>query len=87
MPNYYINVRTESHISATVSIEKEGHTELRIEVATFVGDLLKDHAEQLWVDEDWQVDVSDEAGLILYVLHVSALKTSATALERSRPVN
>jgi hypothetical protein len=82
VPTYYINVRTESHIATTVTVEKDSHTDLRIEMARFVGELLKFHADLIWTDEEWQVDVSDEAGMILYVPHVSASKTSATALER-----
>lgn len=82
MPAYNINVRTESHIATTVSVEKDSHTDLRIEMAQFVGQLLKDHADLIWADEDWQIDVTDEAGLILYVLQISASKTSATAMER-----
>ena len=34
---------TDTHLAA-----------LRIEVAKFVGALLKDHAEQIWADEDWR---------------------------------
>jgi hypothetical protein len=47
-------------------------------MAKFVGKLLKDHAELIWADEDWQIDVTDDAGLILYVMHISAMKTPAT---------
>jgi hypothetical protein len=79
MPKYHINVRTESHIASTVTVERDSHTELRVEMAQFTGELLKDHADLIWKDEDWQIDVSDEAGLILYVLHISAMKTSATS--------
>ena len=39
---------------------------------------MKDHAEQIWVDEDWRVDVTDERGLILYVMEISASETAAT---------
>jgi hypothetical protein len=79
MPKYHINVRTESHIASTVTVEHGTHTDLRVEMAKFAGELLKDHADLIWKDEDWQIDVSDEAGLILYVLHISAMKTSATS--------
>jgi hypothetical protein len=79
MPNYHINVRTESHIASTVTVERDGHTELRLEMAKFAGELLKDHADLIWADEDWQIDVSDADGLILYVLHISAMRTSATS--------
>jgi hypothetical protein len=43
-----------------------------------VGELLKDHAEQIWVDEDWRVDVTDGDGLILYVMEISASDSAAT---------
>lgn len=78
MPKYHINVRTESHIASTVTVEHASHTALRVEMAQFAGELLKDHADLIWKDEDWQIDVSDDAGLILYVLHISAMKTPAT---------
>jgi hypothetical protein len=78
LPKYHINVRTESHIASAVTVEHDSHTDLRVEMAKFAGELLKDHADLIWTDEDWQIDVSDEAGLILYVLHISAMRTSAT---------
>ncbi|MEA1071289.1 DUF6894 family protein [Sphingomonas sp. LY160] len=83
MAVYNINLRTQSVISETWQVEKEDHSTLRVELARFVGEFLKDHAGRIWEDEDWRVDVTDEAGLILYVMHVSATNTAAT-LERSR---
>ena len=47
-------------------------------MARFVGELLKDHSTQIWVDEDWRVDVTDDSGLILFVMHISASNTAAT---------
>jgi hypothetical protein len=78
MPTYNINVRTASHIADTTPVERTTLGELRLEMARFVGELLKDHAELIWEDQDWQVDVTDEAGLILYVLNVSANEAAAT---------
>jgi hypothetical protein len=75
---YSINIRTESHIADSLVVEKDDVTALRLELARFVGELLKDHAELIWVDEDWQIDVTDQAGLILYVMHISAAQTPAT---------
>jgi hypothetical protein len=34
--------------------------------------------EQIWEDQDWRIDVTDEGGLILYVMEVSATNTAAT---------
>ena len=65
MPKFNIELRTENRVWETLLVEKSDHTELRIEVAQFVGELLKDHAGQIWADEDWRVDVTDERGLIL----------------------
>jgi hypothetical protein len=78
MSVYNINVRTASHIADTHQVEKTDLTELRVEMARFVGEMLKDHADLIWADEDWQVDVTDASGLILYVIHVSASATAAT---------
>jgi hypothetical protein len=38
---------------------------------------LRTHAIRIWADQDWQMDATDKAGLILYVIHVSAMKTAA----------
>ena len=56
-------------------------------MARFVGALLKDHAEQIWADQDWRIDVTDDGGLILYVLEIAASDTAATmgTLPASQP--
>ena len=79
MPRFKIDLRTESHIADTLVVEHEDQNALRIEVAQFVGEMLRDHATQIWVDEEWRVDVSDDAGLILFVLHICATNAPATA--------
>ena len=77
MSPYNIELRTEKRVWDTLKVESADLTALRIEVATFVGELLKEHAGKIWVDEDWRVDVTDERGLILYVMHVSAIQAAA----------
>ncbi len=78
MPQSSINLRTASSIADSWPVERDDLTALRVELARFVGEMLKDHANQIWADEDWRVDVTDEKGLILYVMHVSATDTAAT---------
>ena len=78
VPHYNINLRTTSTIADSWPVERDDLTALRVELARFVGEMLKDHANQIWADEDWRVDVTDETGLILYVMHVSASDTAAT---------
>jgi hypothetical protein len=79
MPIYHINIRTQSHIADTLDVERASLTALRIEMARFVGELLKDHAELIWADQEWRIDVTDDACLILYVINISASDTAATA--------
>jgi hypothetical protein len=78
MPRYLINLRTESHIAESISVEKDDQTALRVEVAKFVGETLREHALQIWADEDWRVDVTDQRGLILFVLQVTAYDAAAS---------
>jgi hypothetical protein len=67
---YKIELRTQDRIWETVEFQSEDLKGLRIEVARFVGEMLKDHAEKIWEDEDWRVDVTDDDGLILFILHL-----------------
>ena len=78
MATYNIELRTESHVSETLVVEMDDLTALRVDVARFVGEMLRDHANQIWVDEDWHVDVTDSRGLILYVMNVSAFQAPAS---------
>jgi len=65
-------------VAEIIVVEREDIAELRIEMARFVGELLRDHAAQLWLDQDWRVDVTDDRGLILFVMHISVSDTAAT---------
>ena len=83
MPLYHFEVRTETHVMHTEGADLPDSTAARVEASCRIGTLLREHASQLWVDQDWQMDVTDASGLILYVIHVSAIKTAATQSERS----
>ena len=82
MAKYNLEIRTQSRVWETLGIESEDHTAVRIEVARFVGELLKDHARQIWVYEDCRVDVTDETGLILFVMHLFVTNMAAMAPPR-----
>jgi len=82
MAFFHFQVRTQSHVLLTAGAELNGFDQARIEAARRVGDLLKEHAGQIWTDEEWQMDVTDDKGLILFVLHVSAFKAPATSSVR-----
>jgi hypothetical protein len=82
VPFFHFQVRTPSHVLLTEGAELKGFDEARIEAARRVGSLLHEHAGRIWTDEDWRMDVTDEKGLILFVLQVAASKSSATASVR-----
>ncbi len=71
-------LRTFDRVWETLTVELADIQALRIEMARFVGDLLKEHADQIWSDRQWRVDVTDQTGLILSVMHSSARNMSAT---------
>lgn len=78
MPVCYLHVRIDTHSMVTEEMEL-GHSQAaRQEAAKRIGALLHDHSEQVWADEEWQMDVTDADGLILYVIQLSARKSSAT---------
>lgn len=78
MAIYNINIRTDSHIADSLEVEMADQTALRIEVARFVGEMLRDEADLIWEDKDWRIDVTDAEGKIIYVLHISAAEAGGS---------
>jgi hypothetical protein len=76
----HFQVRTGTHVMLTEVADFSDTDEARVEAARRIGLLLHAHAGKLWVDEDWQMDVTDEHGLVLFVINISAMKSSATLL-------
>lgn len=77
MPLYHFEVRTPTHVMITEGVELPDHTAARVEAARRIGVLLNDRPARIWVDQDWQMEITDEAGLILYAIHLSAMKSAA----------
>ena len=75
---YHFQVRTETHVVLTEAAELPTVEEARLEAGRRTGELLRVHAEQLWRDEEWRMDVTDHDGLILFVIQISAMRTAAT---------
>jgi hypothetical protein len=77
VPKFHFEVRTETHVMVTEGIELSNDAAARIEASCRIGELLRKHAGQIWIDQDWRMDVTDQNGLILYVIEVSAMKAPA----------
>ena len=78
MPSYRVELRTGSRVQEALAIDSGDLEALRREATRFVGELMRDSHAQLWRDKDWQIDVKDTSGLILFVLHVFVSSSAAT---------
>jgi hypothetical protein len=74
----HFQVRTETHVMLSEVADLQDAEHARVEAAQRVGAFLLDHASRLWIDERWQMDVTDERGLVLFVIYVEASKAPAT---------
>lgn len=75
---FHFQVRTPTHVLHTQVADLASLDAARVEAARRSGQLLSEHAAQLWVDEDWRMDVTDEKGLVLFVIIISTMKSAAT---------
>jgi hypothetical protein len=86
LPFFRFEVRTPTHVMASDGGEFANSDAARVEAARRIGDLLRKHAGEIWTDEDWQMDITDESGLILYVITVNVTQSPATA-QTNRPTH
>jgi len=63
----------------TKVLELRDFIEARLEAAKRTGKLLQVHADKICADENWQMGVTDERGLVLFVIYVHALRSPPTS--------
>ena len=77
MPRYFF------HVHDGISILDEDGTELpdldaaRKEAVCMSGEMLRDHAERFWNGEEWNLDVADEGGIVLFTLMFMGMNSPA----------
>jgi hypothetical protein len=76
---FHFQVRTDTHVMLTEVSELRDSNEARLDAAKRIGQLLQQHAGNLWADESWQMDVTNDQGLVLFVIFVQALRSPGTA--------
>jgi hypothetical protein len=80
VPRYHFNVH-----DGVSSLDHDG-TELadqqtaRLEAVRLAGEILKDEAHRVVLGEDWRIEVTDEAGFVLF--HMTFVITDASAISR-----
>lgn len=85
MPRYFFHFGdTEAGLDLN-GIDLADDNEARIQAARTLGEMLKDKAGEFWSAGEMRVTVTDETGLILFVLDLSAIFAPAASQRSSGP--
>ncbi|HEX2560808.1 DUF6894 family protein [Phenylobacterium sp.] len=85
MPQYFFHIGDSRAGLDPIGIDLEDHNAARIQAAQTLGDMLKDRAGEFWTEGEMRLTVTDDTGLILFVLDLSAIEAPVIANRRSRP--
>ena len=83
MPQYFFHVRKDSHRPDEVGLDLADAEAARRQAALALAEEMKDHPDQIWNDEEWHVEVTDDRGLILFTLYSAAFQ--AAAVQKRKP--
>ena len=62
MPRYFFNVKDGQDLPDHEGTVLASPDAARVAAVFASGEMLKAHAEQFWLDRDWQMHVTDEQG-------------------------
>ena len=83
MPRFHFNVRDGVSIPDTTGKELSDLYAARLEAVRYSGELLRDHPDAFWVQNEWRIEITDASGLILFAIFISAVE--APVLHGWRP--
>jgi hypothetical protein len=72
MPRYFFHVHDGSSTKDTDGTEFLDIFEAQAEAIRLSGELLSELGGKFWDGEDWSLEVTDEAGRVLFILRFSA---------------
>ena len=78
MPHFFFNVRDGRDVQGVESVELPDFRAARREAIRFSGAVLEHEAHE--VNGDWSLEVTDETGLILFIMAFSIVQSSAVPL-------
>lgn len=78
MSRYFFNVRDGFVRLDREGTELTGLVEARRAAMQITSELLKREQHAFWDDPNWHVEVTDERGLILFTLHLTATEAAST---------
>ena len=82
MPRFHFNVRDGHDIKDGEGVRLLDFSTARWEAIRLSGAILEDEADQLGAAEDWRLEVTDETGLILFLMTFSIMQSPAVPLPR-----
>lgn len=74
---YHFNLHDGPGVSGSDEVELRDLEEARIEAVRFAASILIDAPEEFWASEEWSLDVTDQAGLILFSICLSSNEAPA----------
>ena len=75
MPRYFFHVRTVEPSTDTEGDELPDDKAAWREATTFAADLLQDMRGRFEPGQEWDLEVTDEAGMSIFNIYISAKKT------------
>lgn len=78
MPRYYFHIQDGQSYPDNVGCELADLRAARLEAVRLSGEVLRDEAEKFWSCDEWQMKVTDDVGLVLFLLNFTACDAPST---------
>ena len=78
MPQYYFNIKDGDTLVDEEGTRLKDLHQAMIAAARLLGESLRDKPDEFWRDRELQIEVTDEAGLLLFAVNASAISAPAT---------
>lgn len=78
MTRYFFHSQTDTRSTDTDGEEFATPAEARKEAIRMAGEMLKTAPEPFWSSRPWEITITDQAGLIMWVLSVHGISSPAS---------
>jgi len=82
MARYFFHLRNGDSYSDPEGMEFPDLQACRVEAASMLSGILRDRVSEFWEKQSMKLMVTDEQGLILFVLNLTAVEAPAVSNER-----
>jgi hypothetical protein len=83
MTRFHFNLNDGTIHTDFVGVELDGMDHARKEAARFSADFLRLNQQNLWIDSNWRMDVTDGKGMILFSVNFSSFDAPALCHART----